>query len=182
MTHANNLVLRRPPSIFAGRLVRQFASFRDERGSSLVEYAIVFVLLMTMLLAIVDFSRALYALHYVNGAARDAARYASVRGSTCGSDSSCTAANSASGTAGPTSSSDVQTFVKNVPMGIDSTKLSATATWPIQGNGPTICATTSNAPGCTVQVQVTYTFSFMFPFVSKSSLTMKSSSQMTIAH
>ena len=54
---------------------------KSESGSGLVEYSIVFILLMTMLLAIADFSRALYAYHFVSNSAREAARYASVRGS-----------------------------------------------------------------------------------------------------
>ena len=41
----------------------QFRSLlKAESGSGLVEYAIVFILMMTMLLGIADFSRALYAL------------------------------------------------------------------------------------------------------------------------
>ncbi len=75
---------------------------KTDAGSGLVEYAIVFTIFMTMLLGIADFGRALYGYHYASSAARDATRYASVRGSTCGSDGSCVASNSASGNAGPT--------------------------------------------------------------------------------
>src|ERR1019366_8478508 len=105
MMRRNNPVLRGSTSIFVGRLARRFASLRGECGSSLVEYAVVFSLLITMLLGIADFSRALYSFHFVSNAAREATRYAAVRGSTCGAppagDNSCLATNDASNTAGP---------------------------------------------------------------------------------
>ena len=47
-----------------------------EEGSTLVEFAFVFMLLVTMVLGIMDFSRALYAYHFVAGAARQATRWA----------------------------------------------------------------------------------------------------------
>ncbi len=182
MMHRQNPVLRSPNSSFVGRLARRWATLHGERGSSLVEYALVFLLLMTMLLGIAEFSRALYAYHFASNAAREAARYASVRGSTCSNDGSCSAVNSASGTPGPTTPADIQAFVQNVPLGIDPTQVTSAAAWPVLANSPTICNTTANAPGCTVQVQVTYVFNFIFPFVSSSPLTMSSTSQMTISH
>jgi Flp pilus assembly protein TadG len=160
---------------------------KRESGSSLVEYAIVFILLMTMLLGVTDFGRALYAYHFVSNAAREAARYASVRGSAC--LGSCTAANDASGVAGPfpdsqTATTDIQDFVKNVPAGINAAQLTTTPTWP-NPNGLTTCAgaSTYNAPGCTVEVQVKYVFQFSSTFVFKSTgLTMTSTSQEIITH
>ena len=154
---------------------------KSECGSGLVEYAIVFIILVTMLFGIADFSRALYAYHYVSSAARDAARYASVRGATCGGDGSCTAANSASGVAGPSSATDIQDFVKNVPAGIDSTQLTVTPSW-VNPNGLAACTTQNNNPGCTVIVQVSYNFPFFSPLVSKSTLTLSSTSQEIITH
>jgi Flp pilus assembly protein TadG len=178
MMPRNNPVLRGSTSIFVGRLARRFASLRGECGSSLVEYAIVFLLLITMLLGIADFSRALYAFHFVSNAAREATRYAAVRGFTCTSDGSCTAP----AASGPTG--DIQAFVSNVPMGINGSNVTATTTWPVQTKSPSVCSTTAtqNSPGCTVQVQVTYKFNFFFPFVSKSTLTMNSTSEMIITH
>ena len=97
-------------------------------------------------------------------------------------DSSCTAANSASGSAGATTQTDIQKFVKNVPNGIDPNKLTVAADWPIQTNSPTACSTTANAPGCTVQVSVSYVFNFTSPLVSSTSLTLSSKSQAVITH
>jgi Flp pilus assembly protein TadG len=152
---------------------------KSESGSSLVEYAIGFILLMTMLLGIADFSRLLYAYHFVSNAAREAARYASVRGSTC--SGSCTAANDASGVAGPATPTDIQDFVKNVPAGINTSQLTATTTW-LNPNDLATCAAQFNDPGCIVEVQVKYNFAFFSPFVSKSSLTLSSTSQEIITH
>jgi Flp pilus assembly protein TadG len=163
--------------------MKKFPSvIQEERGSGLVEYAVVFLLLMTLVLGMVDFSRAIYAYHFISNQARDASRYASVRGSTCTDDSSCTAANSASGSAGATTQTDIQKFVKNVPNGIDPNKLTVAADWPIQTNSPTACSTTANAPGCTVQVSVSYVFNFTSPLVSSTSLTLSSKSQAVITH
>jgi Flp pilus assembly protein TadG len=139
---------------------------------------------MTMLLGIADFSRALYAYHNVSSAAREASRYAAVRGTTCSTaPSSCTAANSASGTAGHTSQADIQAFVDNsTPLGVN-TKVTATITWSGKSNdGSGACGSANPAPGCTVQVATAYNFNFMFPFVSKSTLTMNSTSQTTVLH
>lgn len=141
--------------------MRGWASLKEERGSSLVEYALIFMLFMTMLLGIADFGRALYAYHFVSSAAREATRYAMVRGCSTISTNCPTAATQQS----------ITTFVQNVPLGIDSTKVTV----------PTVTWTPNHNPGSVVQVQVQYTFNFLFPFVSKSTLTMKSTSQMVIS-
>jgi Flp pilus assembly protein TadG len=139
----------------SGRLVN------GESGSGLVEYAVIFTLLITMLLGIADFSRALYAYHFVSSQAREAARYAMVRG--------CSTVSTHCPT--PASASDIQTFVKNVPLGIDASKVTVpTPTW-----------TPDHKPGSVVKVEVDYAFSFMFPFVSSSTLNFKSTSQMVIS-
>jgi Flp pilus assembly protein TadG len=168
---------------------------KNERGGYLVEYALVFTISMTILLGVIGFGHALYAYHFVSHAAREGARYATVRGSTCGSDGSCATTNSASGTAGPTTKADVQTYVRNMaPPGINSTNVTVTACG-VSGQKacaaslPTVCTAavggipaTPNYPGCTVQVQVQYTFNFIVPLISKTALTMTSSSDLVIVH
>jgi Flp pilus assembly protein TadG len=184
MKGQNNPAVGRSAIMIREHKTRHGVSFRNERGSSMVEYSIVFALLMTMLLGIADFSRALYAFHNVSSAAREAARYAAVRGTTCSTaPSSCTAANSASGTAGHTTQADIQKFVDNAtPLGVN-TKVTATITWSGTANdGSGACSSANPGPGCKVQVQTAYNFNFMFPFVSKSTLTMNSTSQMTVLH
>ena len=134
---------------------------KGESGSGLVEYAVIFVLFITMLLGIADFSRLLYAYHFVSSQAREAARYAMVRG--CSTVSAhCPS---------PATASDVQTFVKNVPLGIDASRVTVpTPTW-----------TPDHSAGSVVGVEVDYKFNFLFPFVSNSTLNLKSTSKMVIA-
>lgn len=155
-----------------------------------MEFALIVLVLMTMILGIIDFCRAAYTYHFVSEAAREATRWAAVNGATCGpppaGDNSC------NGTApmnnGPASPTDIQTYVTNLtPPGIDSTKITTTATWPVQANGPTVCSTTENSPGCTVEVTVSYSFSFIFPLVykvfsSNGTITLSSTSEMIIVH
>jgi Flp pilus assembly protein TadG len=51
---------------------------REERGQSILEFALTFPVLLMMLLAIVDFGRAIDALIIVTNATREGARHASV--------------------------------------------------------------------------------------------------------
>jgi Flp pilus assembly protein TadG len=153
----------------------RFDRLKGEEGTDLVEFAIMSILLMTLLFGIAGFGHALYAYHFVSSEARDATRWAAVNGSTCSDDGSCTA---------PATAADIQTYVKDhIPPGIDSSQVSANPSWPPTGsNGPTTCSTTANAPGCTVEVQVTYNFHFIFPLISTSPLPLSSTSEMVIAH
>jgi Flp pilus assembly protein TadG len=172
-----------------------------EKGSTLVEFAFVFMLLMAMLLGIVDFGRALYAYHFISGAARQAARWAIVNGNSCTDDGSCTAPISCSSSSctpctsgcAVATTADVQNYVKMLAQGasIDSSGtdcggsacLVTTPTWnPAGSGGPTVCSTTPKAPGCTVEVHVSYKFNFLAPFVHSSVVTMSSTSEMVIAH
>jgi Flp pilus assembly protein TadG len=166
---------------------------KDDCGSNIVEYAIVFLLFMTMIMGTIDFGRALYTYHYLSNVTRDAARWAAVNGSTCGGDGSCNGAGYMH--SGPVLlSSDVQTFITNqTPPGIDTTKLTTTVTWPVSTDSPATCATTQNSPGCTVEVQLSYAFSFISPLVSRvipatacgkntGNLCLSSTSEMIIAH
>ena len=165
---------------------------KGERGSTLVEFAFVFMILVTVILGIMEFSRALYAYHFVSSAARQATRWAAVNGLDCGNDGSCNGTGGMnSGTAGPT---DIQNYVKGLATaasidtsGSDcggSACLTTTATWPVNADSPTICSTaaTEKSPGCTVQVQVSYNFNFLIPFIHSSAITLSSTSQMIISH
>ena len=178
---------------------------REERGSALLEVAIVCTLFWTMLFGICGFGHALYAYDFVLYAAKSATRWAAVNGSTCASDGSCTS---------PAQASDVQCYVVGgdgcltkgiVPPGIDPKKLAVTTTWcnPNGPNGPTCpgnatptltCTTTPTAPSCPVQVKVCYDFSFIVPLIPVGSgascsgnstshtLTLSGTSEMVIAH
>jgi Flp pilus assembly protein TadG len=144
------------------------AGGRTERGSTLLEFALVIIVLLTMMFGIIDFARALYAYHFVANAAREGSRYASVRGSTwiinpCVNFSSagCSADNS-----------NVQAFVANLATGIglgdtgSSAVLTANLGSANPPNGRTDCVGAAPIPpGCVAVVEVDYGFSFILPFL-----------------
>jgi Flp pilus assembly protein TadG len=142
-------------------------------GSTLTEFALVLPLLFAMLFGIIDFGRALYAYHFVSDAAREATRWASVRGLRCNGLDSCRAG-----------SSDVSNYVVSIaPPGIDtsSSKLTVNANWVPPPNALNICIAEPKSPGCAVQVTVTYQFSFILPFLPSSTYPMSSTAEMVIS-
>lgn len=180
-------------SRFSGSSGSRLRRRKRQRGAALVEYALTFIFSMALFLGIMEFGHALYAYHFVNNAAKEATRWATVNGANCSSDGSC------NGTApmsnGPATSIDVNTYVQNhIPAGIDATKVTTTAcgladTAACAASTPQVCTkavgtqpATPNAPGCTVQVQVTYSFSFVFPLIPGGPLSMSSTSDMIIVH
>ncbi|GAC1533845.1 MAG: hypothetical protein NVS2B17_02050 [Candidatus Velthaea sp.] len=123
---------------------------------------------MLFMLAIADFGRALYTYHLVSNAAREATRYAIVRGSSC-TTSGC-----------PAGTADIQSYIRGISPGVDITQLNVSATWsPNPGNGCT--ASPYQGPGCLVTVQVAYTFSFLTSMLPNVSMPMVSISQMYIS-
>jgi hypothetical protein len=132
-----------------------------------------------LIFGISGFGHALFVYHHLNNAAKEATRYAAVRGSTCNvtpaGEPSCTAANSASGISTPTTVADVQAYVQSItPPSIDSTQLTivpcgvtGTVCTPAITGAPDVCntAATANKPGCTAQVQVAYAYNFIFPLI-----------------
>ncbi len=103
----------------------------------------------------------------------------------------------------PATAADLQSYVTGggtsnlpgiTPSGIDPNKVKVTASWPVQSGSPTICSTTENSPGCTVEVTVCYDYKFIFPLMPVGSgkncagatvngtLTLSSTSEMIIAH
>lgn len=138
-----------------------------------MEFAFLLPLLFALVFGVIDFGRALYAYHFVSNAAREATRWASVRGNTCQGLTGCDA-----------SDSDIISYVASIaPMGIDSSssRLSAATTWVAPPNNLAICTTFPKSPGCAVKVQVSYVFKFVLPFLPTSGYTMTSTSQMIIS-
>jgi Flp pilus assembly protein TadG len=142
---------------------------RRERGSSLVEQALVLTFLLTMLFAIIDFGRAMYTYHFVSNAAREATRWASVRSSTTALPG------------GAANDTSVRALVKDVTgMGLDPAKIKVDTSWKTPPNNSPACTPPVNNPGCVVKVQVQYTYDFL-PFLSLPQITMQSTSQMVIS-
>jgi len=147
-----------------------------ERGVELVEAALSLLVFLVLVFGLVEFTRAVYAYDFVSGAARQATRWASVRGSNCSHTlSGCQA-----------TTTNVQTYVQGLaPGGINTSQITATTTWP--QNPPNCPASPANAPLCDVKVKVSYNFSFVtlsnnIPFLSGlASFTMSSTSDMIIS-
>ncbi len=143
----------------------------------MVETALMLSMLLVMMFGIIGFGHALYTYHFVSNAAREATRWASVRGYTCPNNLPILSGGC------PASVSDVQTYVSNVSgMGLDPAKITATTTWVAPPNNLAICSTQNhqNYPGCVVQVQVKYSYQFVFPLLP-SGFTIQSTSQMVIS-
>jgi Flp pilus assembly protein TadG len=145
------------------------------RGNTLTEFALVIPFLLAAIFGVIEFGRALYAYHFVSEAAREASRWASVRGHNCGN---------AYPQACPATESDVEDFVLSIaPPGIDTkpAKLVVNTSWvapPGKGNS---CNKFPNNPGCAVRVQITYNFNFILPFLPTSTYPMRSTSEMIIS-
>lgn len=147
---------------------------KSQRGSSLAETAIVMTALLALLFGIVDFGRATYTYAFVAQLARQGARWAMVRGSTCTALDHCNA-----------SRNEIQNYVQSLSVGATSANNIVLApgspmyTCPLGSNA-------QNAPGCVISLTVQYPFNFMLPYMPKNgvggplTILMKSTSQMVI--
>ena len=146
---------------------------KRQRGSTIVEQALVLPIMLAVLFGAIDMSRALYTYHYVSYIAREATRWASVRSK-----------NSFNGGIGD---AEIQTFVTNVSgMGLDKNQITSSLSYIAPRNPTPLCPggptdnPLNNKPGCVVQVTVNYNYTFLMPLLPKGSFTMSSESQMVI--
>ena len=128
---------------------------RSSAGQSAVEFAIAISGVLLLGLAIANFAIAISAYNFVCYGARDATRYAAVRGATSPT---------------PASSSDVRAFVVSEAAGMDPSQLTVSTTW-----------SPDNQPNSTVAVQVGYNFQFQIPFVALPAVNLNSNSQLVIS-
>ncbi len=153
-----------------------------ERGEEMIEFAISAVVLFTTIFGIIGCSQLLYAYHFTSYSAREATRYAMVRGSTWGSSLCATTATSVCNA----TTANVLAYVQSiVPPGMNAgTPLTVTTTWPgteLAGSATTCSITNgTNSPGCLVIVQVNYSFSYLLPFLPTTALNLKSTSEVVI--
>jgi Flp pilus assembly protein TadG len=153
---------------------------RGEDGQELVEFAIAASLVLTFIFGLMEVCLVLFMYDSVAEAAREASRWASVRGTnstvTSGGSTSCVDPNI---TTCPAQTTDIQNYAETLP-GINASNTTVNVSW-CNSDGVTNCVTTeSNAkPGNIVKVKVAYSFASV-PFVSKRALKVSSTSEMVI--
>jgi Flp pilus assembly protein TadG len=146
-----------------------------EAGATLAEVAISFSLLVTIMVGLLEFTMALYSYHFVSEVAREASRYAIVRGSTsCSNTPNLTNCN--------VTADEVQSWARSLGYpGVNPNNLTVSTTWPSSGSSCYPSATPCNNPGNLVRVQVTYAFPLSIPFMTADTIDVGSTSQMVIS-
>jgi hypothetical protein len=151
----------------------------DDTGGSLVETAFVGGVVVTILIALMQVSLALFSYDYVSNAARMGSRYAMVRGAdSCANTPSLSNCNA--------TANEIQSYIQGLKYpGINSANLAVSTTWlSASSTTPTTwtaCDAQCNAPGNQVKVAVSYPFPIEIPFLSTSTVTLTSTSQLIIA-
>jgi Flp pilus assembly protein TadG len=108
---------------------------RDRRGTAMIEFAFVAPVLFLLTIGTIDVGRLVWSASMLHHMAREATRYASVRGAEANS---------------PVDATDIETYVKNRLIGVSGNEVTVTTTW-----------TPNNSPGGTVHVRLDYTYSFL---------------------
>ena len=157
-----------------------------EQGASLVEMALSCLILIPILFGIIQLSIGLYCYHYAADAAREATRWAIVRGSTCNVifGSGYCSPTSASGTGAD--GNDISQYVTTLGYPY-SARVTTTTKWCTNGGATpatwTTCSTTkggNNVPGNQVQVTVSYSYPLIIPYLKSNTINLSSVSSMTI--
>jgi Flp pilus assembly protein TadG len=156
----------------------------SEEGSSLVEMALACLILIPVLLGIIQLSFALYCYHYSADAAREASRFAVVRGANCAKylKSSAYCSPTDGGSTGATEN-DIAQYVKGLGYPYSSTASTSVKWCTKSGSSWSSCSTTqNNSAGNQVRVTVTYNYPLVIPFLKTNTfnLNMGSVSSMTI--
>lgn len=126
-------------------------SLRQERGSTLVEYAMILSLFLLLTMGVLEFGRAVWAYNSLSHGAREGSRYAIVRGADSGRAATV---------------EDVQDFVRNRLPSLAPVEV--TTSWD-----------PDNQAGSVVQVQVQYAFNPIVPLLPP--ITLSSTSRMVIS-
>ena len=166
-------------------LLKQLAG---EEGGSLVEMALASVGILAMLFGIFELSMALYSYHFVSEAAREASRFAMVRGSQCATNFSASYCSPTDGTTTGADDVDISHYVNSLSYPF-ANKLTTTTTWltPSQdakGNEIwTGCgkAASCKNPGSQVLVTVSYPFPLNVPFLKHYTINLASQSSVVIS-
>lgn len=158
-----------------------FRCIASEEGAGLAETALALLVLLPALIGCLQISLAFNSYQDIGDAAREASRWASVRGST-----SCT--NTPNLTYCNATGTQIQSYVRGLGYpGLNSSGLSAATAWcaASTSSGSTSWATcsssTAKAPGNLVQVTVTYAFPLTIAYWQVTTLNLSSTSSMVIS-
>jgi len=156
-----------------------------EEGSSLVEMALSCLILIPFLFGIVQLSIGLYCYHYASDAAREATRWAIVRGANCNTLFGASYCSPTQGNSDGAGTNDIAQYVKGLGYPY-SASVTTTTQWCVAGGTPatwsSCSATKNNNPASRDQVKVTvsYAYPLMIPFIKKNTINISSTSSMTI--
>jgi hypothetical protein len=144
----------------------------EETGGSMIELILSSTIMLAVLLCMIQTCMVLYAYCCTAMAAREATRWAIVRGSSCSSfGSSC-----------PATKSNIQTYVQALQFpGVNAASFGVTTTFSAYPSGTCSPSASCNNPGNLVKIQVTYSYPISLPMVSKMTLSLGSTSQMIIS-
>ena len=161
-------------------MIAKLRCLRGDEGATIAETGLACIAFFAMLLGTFQMMMASYMFHFVSDAAREASRYAIVRGST-----SCTNTPNLSNC--NASASQIQGYIRslNYP-GVTSSNLTIATTWLAASSSypktwSSCTSGTCNAPGNMVKVVATYAFPFSVPFVPKTTFNLTSTSEMVIS-
>lgn len=160
------------------------AAVLGEQGGSLVEMALSCLVLIPVMFGIIQLSIALYCYHYAADAAREATRWAIVRGSTCNGLFGAGYCSPTDGNGGGATPNDIAQHVKTLGYPY-SASVSTTTQWCSNGGAipatwTTCSAATPNKPSNQVKVTVSYSYPLIIPFAPSNMINLSSVSSMTI--
>ena len=128
---------------------------RSQKGAAMIEFALCFVLALSLLYGAMEFARIVYSRNILSGATREAARFAIVHGNRSGS---------------PADQAAIRTQLTKWALGLDPAAIVVNATW-----------SPSNAPGNVVRVDASYTITPFTRLIIGTPMTVASRSEMVIS-
>jgi Flp pilus assembly protein TadG len=137
---------------------------KRDSGVALLEFSLAMFTVLLLLFGIIDIGRALFTYDWVSDAARQATRFAMVRGSDCsGLSGGC-----------PASADNVNDYVTGLATGLDPSQITV-ASECVGGKSPSLPCD----PKASVRVTVQYNFHFVSPLAFQS-WTMSSRSERVV--
>jgi Flp pilus assembly protein TadG len=135
-----------------------FAIWKSERGATMVEFALVTILLMMVLLSVIEMSRMIMVYTTVANAARAGARYAMVHGGDRPTTGVAAIDQQSPASCAPSSCTQIQAVVRNYASAglLNANNVVVAVSFP----------DTTNKVGSRVQVTATYTYNPLVGYFS----------------